>query len=138
MGSNLQNVGMVIGGCNLVGFMASAAFETHKITDLVGVGSFVTAAVSLSLRNPAIFNRMKVVPFVTGSGILGRLAQLGEFNVNLATARVFIANGIVIIWGARLSSYLFHRVLKLGEDKRLDKVDQISTLTNHCALRLNM
>ena len=60
VGSNLQNVGMVIGGCNLVGFMASAAFETHKITDLVGVGSFVTAAVSLSLRNPAIFNRMKV------------------------------------------------------------------------------
>lgn len=123
-GSNLKHVGMVIGGCNLVGFIASAGLETHKITDLVGVGSFVAAALSLSLRNPAVFNRMKVIPFVAESGVLGRLSQLGELNINFGTARVLIANGIVIIWGARLSTYLFHRVLKLGEDKRLDKVDQ--------------
>ena len=124
-GSNLKHVGMVIGGCNLVGFLASAGLETHKITDLVGVGSFVAAALSLSLRNPAIFNRMKVIPFVAERGVLGRLTQFGELNVNFGTARVLIANGIVIIWGARLSTYLFHRVLKLGEDKRLDKVGQI-------------
>jgi steroid 5-alpha reductase family enzyme len=42
--------------------------------------------------------------------------------INLDTARVLIVNGIVIAWGTRLSTFLFTRVLKLGEDKRLDKV----------------
>jgi hypothetical protein len=34
-GSNLKHVAGVIGGCNLVGYLFSAAVETHKITDLV-------------------------------------------------------------------------------------------------------
>ena len=123
VGSNMKHVGMVIGGCNLVGFIASAAFETHKITDLVGVGSFVAAAISLSLRNPAIFTRMKVTDALgKGEGALGKLMNIGKLNLDLGTARVLIVNSLVIIWGARLSTYLFHRVLKLGEDKRLDKV----------------
>ena len=80
VGSNMKHVGMVIGGCNLVGFIASAAFETHKITDLVGVGSFVAAAISLSLRNPAIFTRMKVTDALgKGEGALGKL-MIGLFH----------------------------------------------------------
>ena len=122
VGSNMKHVGMVIGGCNLVGFIASAALETHKITDLVGVGSFVAAAVSLSLRNPAIFTRLKVSDALGTADVAGKLGQIAKLNLDLVSARVLIANSLVIVWGARLSTYLFHRVLKLGEDKRLDKV----------------
>lgn len=122
VGSNLKHVGLVIGGCNFVGYMASAAFETHKITDLVGVGSFVAAAVSLTLRNPALLTPTSVIPAAANVGVLGKCMQIGAVQVCTGTARVLIANGLVIIWGARLSTYLFNRVLKLGEDKRLDKV----------------
>jgi steroid 5-alpha reductase family enzyme len=104
----LKHVAGVIGGCNLIGYLFSAAVETHKITDLVGVGSFVAAAVSLTVRNPALINNFVQKGLVK--------------SITLDTARVLIVNGIVIVWGARLSTFLFTRVLKLGEDKRLDQV----------------
>eukprot|EP01041_Mallomonas_annulata_P014942 gene14942-31730_t len=90
---NLKHVSAVIGACNLAGFTATALFETHKITDLVGVGAFVAATVSLQSRygrNP------------------------------LTNLRLTLINGAVIAWGARLSGFLFYRVLKLGDDKRLE------------------
>lgn len=98
-----------------MGYIASSALETHKITDLVGVGSFVAAAVSLSLSNPAIFKQFAI----KNTGDLVR--KLLSVNTDLSAARVILANSLVIIWGVRLSSFLFTRVLKLGEDKRLDK-----------------
>lgn len=122
VGSNLKHVGIVIGGCNFVGYVASAAFETHKITDLVGVGSFVAAAVSLTVRNPALLTPISTIPSATNAGVLGKCLQIGAIKVCTGTARVLLANGLVIIWGARLSTFLFNRVLKLGEDKRLDEV----------------
>lgn len=122
VGSNLKHVGIVIGGCNFVGYVASAVFETHKITDLVGVGSFVAAAVSLTMRNPALLT--PVTP-AANAGVMGKCLQIGAIRVCTGTARVLIANSLVIIWGARLSTYLFNRVLKLGEDKRLDKVQNL-------------
>eukprot|EP00596_Hydrurales_sp_CCMP1899_P004469 CAMPEP_0119035122 /NCGR_PEP_ID=MMETSP1177-20130426/2088_1 /TAXON_ID=2985 /ORGANISM="Ochromonas sp, Strain CCMP1899" /LENGTH=233 /DNA_ID=CAMNT_0006993055 /DNA_START=41 /DNA_END=739 /DNA_ORIENTATION=+ len=103
VGGNLKHVAGVIGGCNLIGYLFSAAVETHKITDLVGVGSFVAAAVSLTVRNPALMQK----------GLIK--------SITLDSARVLVVNGLVIAWGARLSSFLFTRVLKLGEDKRLDQ-----------------
>ena len=118
--SNLKHVAVVIGGCNLAGYITSAALETHKITDLVGVGSFVAAAVTLTLRNPAVFTRK------IGNEAVSRALQFGGFDLSLQTARVLIVNSIVVAWGVRLSTYLFNRVLKLGEDKRLDKVSQRS------------
>lgn len=121
VGSNLKHVGIVIGGCNFLGYAISAAFETHKITDLVGVGSFVAAAISLTMRNPVLLSKVAVKsPFLAEQQL-----QVGPLNLCMGTARVLIANSLVIIWGARLSTYLFNRVLRLGEDKRLRKVHTI-------------
>ncbi|KAJ1435542.1 hypothetical protein B484DRAFT_359097 [Ochromonadaceae sp. CCMP2298] len=98
--ANLRHVGLVIGGCNAVGYAITAGLETHKITDLVGVGSFVVAALSLSQRNGLLASAM------AGS---------------LAHPKLLLINVGVAIWGGRLASYLFSRVLQVGEDKRLHK-----------------
>ena len=89
--NNLIQVSKVIGAANLVGFGITALFETHKITDLVGAGSFVAGSAILLLKT----------------------------KMDLSNLRSLIMNGSVIAWGARLSSFLFYRVLTLGEDKRL-------------------
>ena len=124
-GSNLKHVGLVIGGCNFLGYAVSAAFETHKITDLVGVGSFVAAAISLTMRNPVLLSKVAMKsPFLAEQQI-----QIGPLHVCMGTARVLIANSLVIIWGARLSTYLFNRVIRLGEDKRLRKVHKLFLLS---------
>ena len=94
--SNLKHVGCVVGGCNVFGYLATAVFETHKLTDLVGTGAFVAAASSLSFRN-------------------------NLFKFNASNLRLKLVNFGIMLWGARLSTYLFTRVLKLGEDKRLEK-----------------
>lgn len=98
LAANLRHVGGIIGGCNLVGFCATAFLETHKITDLVGVGSFACATLSLSHRS--------------GLFQLSNLHQIGNL-------RLYTINGLVTLWGIRLSTYLFNRVLQVGEDKRL-------------------
>jgi hypothetical protein len=67
----------LIGGCNAFGYLATALLETHKLTDLVGVGSFVVAASSYFYRAGSLQN-----------------------------TRAALANGIVITWGTRLG-YLF-------------------------------
>jgi steroid 5-alpha reductase family enzyme len=60
------------------------------------------------LRNPALGGPSAAF----GAKILSLTAD---------NARVFLVNAGVVLWGSRLSTYLFHRVLKLGEDKRLHK-----------------
>ena len=45
---NLNHVSHIVGALNAIGFLISAIFSTHKITDLVGVGSFVVAVVSIN------------------------------------------------------------------------------------------
>ena len=121
--SNLKHAGLVIGGCNFAGFAISAALETHKITDLVGVGSFVAAAVSLTLRNPTLYTPAAISSSAK-AGFLAGIFRVGKFHISLNSARVLISNGLVILWGVRLSTYLFTRVLKLNEDKRLNKVNR--------------
>jgi steroid 5-alpha reductase family enzyme len=90
--SNMRKVVSIVGGLNAAGWVTTAALETHKITDLIGVGSFGVAAISLH--------------------------QPGLFQSN---PRAFFMNTIVMVWSARLSTFLFSRVMKLGEDKRLAK-----------------
>lgn len=96
---NIARVGAVVGGCNAVGYALTAAFETHKLTDLVGAGSFVAATLALSYNNGLL---------KLGSGPISHL-------------KLLLVNVGVILWGSRLASYLFSRVLKVGEDKRLNK-----------------
>ncbi len=96
--SNLKHVGCVVGGCNAAGYIVTAALETHKLTDLVGVGSFVAATTSLAYRNKLFSN-------------------IGD----VSNMRLKLVNFGIMIWGVRLATYLFTRVLKLGDDKRLDK-----------------
>jgi steroid 5-alpha reductase family enzyme len=88
----MLKVAKIIGGLNLAGYVATVALETHKITDLIGVGSFGIAA--YSLHRPGLLQ---------------------------SNPRAFLMNAIVIAWSARLSTFLFSRVVKLGEDKRLAK-----------------
>jgi len=85
-------VAKLVGGLNLSGYLATVALETHKLTDLIGVGSFGVAAGAM--HSKALFR---------------------------ANPRAFWMNTIVMVWSARLSTFLFSRVSKLGEDKRLRK-----------------
>ena len=98
--STLKHTALVVGGCNLVGYGITAVLETHKLTDLVGCGSFVVATLSLSNSN-------------------GLLANIR--NGNFSHSKIIAINLAIVIWGSRLATYLFHRVLNVGEDKRLDK-----------------
>jgi steroid 5-alpha reductase family enzyme len=98
--SNLRTAASLIFGCNLFGYAATVAFETHKLTDLIGAGSFVVATVYLSYQNE-----------------LHRNIILGEFQHK----KLILVNIGVVLWGVRLSTFLFSRVLKVGEDKRLRK-----------------
>jgi steroid 5-alpha reductase family enzyme len=96
----LRQTALVIGAANSVGFALSATFHTHILTDLVGVGSFVLATL--------------------------RLSSLQQFQSLLTTIpwydnRLLLINAAVGLWGARLASYLFHRILYIKEDKRLAK-----------------
>ncbi|RYG65176.1 DUF1295 domain-containing protein [archaeon] len=98
---SLQQTALVVGGANAVGFAITATFKTHQITDLVGVGSFVLATVNLT-RNQLQGNQDLV------------LAQLIK-------SRIFWINAGVMVWGSRLASFLFNRILLIKEDYRLKK-----------------
>mmetsp|Transcript_40809 Transcript_40809/g.36012 ORF Transcript_40809/g.36012 Transcript_40809/m.36012 type:complete len:287 (-) Transcript_40809:53-913(-) len=76
-------------GINAVGFGITAMTRTHKITDLVGVGTFGIAACYTLYR-----------------------AKNSDKTKRMLTL-------CVCLWSLRLSSFLFLRVLKAGEDKRL-------------------
>jgi steroid 5-alpha reductase family enzyme len=98
---NLKHVAAVIGGCNAIGFGITATLETHKITDLVGVGSFGLATISLAHRN----------------GLLTGFKSLSSLN----KWRVMLVNVGVMLWSSRLATFLFSRILHTSEDKRLNK-----------------
>lgn len=95
----LQQAALVIASANAVGFSLSAAFRTHILTDLVGVGSFVLTTLRLSA--------------------LQKDGQLT--NVPWWDNRLLLVNALVGVWGIRLASYLFHRINYIKEDKRLAK-----------------
>lgn len=74
---NLKTVGGVVAGCNLVGYIITAALETHKLTDLVGVGSFFVASAALIRKTP------------------------------ISNTRSLLINSAVMLWGARLCKCFF-------------------------------
>ncbi len=96
---------MVIGGANAAGLLVTTVTETHKLTDLVGVGSFVLATAHLTSNHP----------LVIGNGLKGLTLS------TILSNRVLLVNGLVCLWGSRLAGYLFHRIMYTGEDKRLRK-----------------
>jgi predicted anti-sigma-YlaC factor YlaD len=82
----------VILGCNAVGYLLSALLETHKLTDLVGAGSFAIASAALL------------------GGIVAKDAIAGEGLISLAldrNPRAVAACILVILWGARLGAFFF-------------------------------
>lgn len=95
----LKHVAAVVASCNAAGYVATAAFEFHHITDLVGVGSFVVATATLSYKNGLITQVLNVKS-------LGALATL-------PAARLLLINAGVAVWGSRLATYLFTRVLQV-------------------------
>jgi steroid 5-alpha reductase family enzyme len=103
--SRMRETALVVGTANAVGFVATTATETHKLTDLVGVGSFVLATVHLAKNNPLVMQTLSEKLTVT----------------SLLQNRVLLINGLVCLWGTRLAGYLFRRINYTGEDKRLNK-----------------
>eukprot|EP01033_Poteriospumella_lacustris_P012479 gene12479-8919_t len=95
----LQQAALVIASANAVGFSLSAAFRTHILTDLVGVGSFVLTTLRLSALQKD-----------------GQLTSVPWWD-----NRLLLVNALVGVWGVRLASYLFHRINYIKEDKRLAK-----------------
>lgn len=85
----LRTAGIVCAS-NGLGFALTAALETHKLTDLVGVGSFVLAAADLFLK----------------------AKRRGDL-------RAMLLDSSVMVWGVRLAGFLFARVIRLGHDARL-------------------
>eukprot|EP01083_Nonionella_stella_P183992 666452_1 len=74
---------------NAAGFTITALTKTHKITDLVGAGTFGIAACYALYKS-----------------------RNSEKSKQLLTL-------CICLWSLRLSSFLFVRVLKAGEDRRL-------------------
>jgi hypothetical protein len=74
---NLKTVGSIVGGLNFAGYLITAATETHKITDLIGVGSFVVASGNLLMKKNVFSN-----------------------------PRLLLINVGVMLWGARLCMVL--------------------------------
>ncbi len=98
--NNLRHTAAVIVGANVAGFSITALLNTHKITDLFGVGSFVLATAFLSAKQLQL-------------SLLDRSKLLDN--------RLFWINAGVILWGSRLALFLFNRILLIEEDHRLKK-----------------
>ena len=94
---HIKHVGKIVGLVNLTGYTVSTVFETDKITDLFGVGSFGIASLSLA-------NKIGIFAHPLGKNL-----------------RLFAATSMITLWSGRLASFLFNRILNLGEDKRLQK-----------------
>lgn len=98
MNENVATSTAIAVGANCLGFCITAWTKTHKITDLVGVGSFVLATSAMSMK---MFQKDNLLTLIDN--------------------RIFWLNAAVIAWGSRLAMYLFRRILCIGEDKRLSK-----------------
>eukprot|EP01084_Bolivina_argentea_P130545 230458_1 len=87
--------GAVFGGINAVGCVISTLTKTQKILDLFGVSSFVASSAVCCIK--------------VAGGLDGQLPT-----------RVLILNLAVSMWGARLAHDLFKRIMRLGDDERLN------------------
>lgn len=85
----LRSAGAVA-AVNALGFVATAATKSHKVTDLCGCLGFVAAVTSSLLMAPR---------------------PIG--------VRAIVLASITAVWSVRLALYLFRRVLHTGDDERL-------------------
>lgn len=97
VGYSLALGGLVALGTNTVGFLIAAITKTHKITDLVGTGTFAVAAWATHIAAT-------------------RANNLSVFEPN----KPLFLTLAVTAWSIRLGGYLFYRVLKTKTDKRFD------------------
>lgn len=88
----------IVGGINLAGFSVTAATHTHKLVDLCGTGSFVASSVVVGVQCVQEFKRISP----------GRPLPI----------RPMIMTAAVALWGTRLASFLFYRIMTSPEDKR--------------------
>lgn len=77
---------------NWIAFIPAFVFQTEKFFDLTGSISFMTVTVVGVLLSPE------------------------------RDARTFIVLALVLIWAARLGSFLLKRILKEGKDRRFDEL----------------
>ncbi len=77
---------------NWIAFIPAFIFQTEKFFDLTGSITFITVTVAGVLLSP------------------------------VRDARTFIVLALVLIWAARLGSFLFKRILKEGKDGRFDEL----------------
>lgn len=84
-----------IAGLNVLGLFVSLVSKTHYHLDLLGTGAFAVAAAP------------EILPILLGDG--------GSLPATRA-----ISGAAMGLWGAKLASFLFYRVLRRGHDARLD------------------
>ena len=79
-------------------FFIAALFRFDKVTDLAGGTNFVVVAILVFLLGP-----------------------VSQFPIEI-TSRQWFVTAAVLLWGIRLSGFLFYRILVTEEDKRFDGI----------------
>ncbi len=73
---------------------------------------------------PAFINRTEKFFDLTGGITYITVAVVALLLSSLSDERSFLLLGLVAVWAIRLSSFLFRRILKAGEDRRFDELKQ--------------
>lgn len=117
--------------------------KTEKFYDLCGSLGFLSA-IALSIRNTPLTPDAVTSAKVGGTAHVGLGAKLwnalGSSHANPAITqgsahwtgrlimnrhpRQLIASALVVLWAARLGTFLFQRVMKVGKDSRFDEIKQ--------------
>lgn len=117
--------------------------KTEKFYDLCGSLGFLSA-IALSIRNTPLSPTASTSASISGTAHVGLGAKLwnalGSVHANPAASqssaqwtgrlimnrhpRQLIASALVVLWAARLGTFLFQRVMKVGKDSRFDDIKQ--------------
>ena len=98
---------------NGIGFLLTAFFETHKITDLVGISAFLAIAFQTLLALPPL-------PSNSSEENMNMMSFRALSSSSSSSFRIKLILLTIIVWGIRLASFLFFRVCVVGADHRLD------------------
>jgi len=107
----IPTIGFIFAGQTLAAVPA-VAYKTEKYYDLSGSLGFISA-VGFSLYGPALVDK-----YLRGNA-LAVLPSMRSF-----APRQLIASGLVLLWAARLGSFLYQRIQKSGKDERFDEIKQ--------------
>jgi hypothetical protein len=109
LAAGIKHTALVIGSSNLVGFGLTTVFETHKLTDLVGVGSFVLATASLAateIGNLVHPNNLPSHKPISSSLQLSLHAGVGCVAM-LSLDKSCFAGGVSAMVGEAMASYVY-------------------------------